>query len=99
VKVFSKVNLANAHITELLNAVQIVLPKPRVEEDLGLINGLMSLNLSTNFYWFQQNSTHVFKFGVNDSGWVMVDNKDNFMMSQLFRVCNIGEEEALMTGI
>jgi hypothetical protein len=57
-----------------------------------------NLNLTSNFFWFQQNSTNVFKFNLNESNWVLVQNKDNFITSQLFRVCITGQEEALITG-
>jgi hypothetical protein len=84
----------------LLEAVQIILPKHKLEEDLAMINNEMgSLNLSSNFFWFQQNSKNVFKFNINESEWVLVQNKDNYQMTELFRVCIIGQEEALITGI
>jgi hypothetical protein len=83
----------------LLDAVQIILPKFKIEEDLSAINNEMeSLNLSSNFIWFQQNSTNVFKYNVNDSEWILIQNKDNYLMSELYRVCITGQEEALITG-
>lgn len=56
------------------------------------------LALNQNFYWFQQNTNNIYKLALNESDWVMMQNNDNFVVKEMFRVCITGPDEALLTG-
>lgn len=59
-----------------------------------------NLNINQNFYWFQQNSTNVYRMNLTENySWMLVENKDNYMSKEMYRVCIIGPDEVLITGI
>ena len=36
---------------------------------------------------------------LNETDWLLTENKDNYVAKEMFRVCMIGADEALITGI
>ena len=66
---------------------------------MGFLNeNLESLNLNNNFYWFQQNSKNIYRMCLGETDWLLTENKDNYVAKEMFRVCMIGPEEAIITG-
>ncbi len=74
------------------------MPEFSVEDDLDLNKNMEELNINCNFYWFQQNSKNIYKFNLNESEWILVENRDNCLINEMFRVCYINSNEALLTG-
>ncbi len=35
---------------------------------------------------------------LNETDWLLTENKDNYVAKEMFRVCMIGPDEALITG-
>jgi hypothetical protein len=56
------------------------------------------LNISSNFFWFQQNSKNIYKMCLNETNWLLIENKDNYVSKEMFRVCMVGPDEALIIG-
>jgi hypothetical protein len=67
--------------------------------DLFLLHDeLEHLNLSNCQLWFQQNTKNIYKKNLGESDWIMIENKENYVFGEMFRVCMIGSDEALITG-
>lgn len=98
---FSK-NIVDVHLVELIESLKVIIPQCNVSnsEDVGLINENMeNLNLTNNFFWFQQNSKNIYTMCLSETDWLLTENKDNYVAKEMFRVCMIGPEEALITGM
>jgi hypothetical protein len=93
-------NLVNYQLSEIPNCIKVILPKN--SEDIiditAISDNMDTLSINTNFLWFQQNSNNVYKMNLNDSDWILIENKDNYKLQEMFRVCIINAEEALITG-
>jgi hypothetical protein len=91
--------VVDKHLLELLNSVKVNLPKAEQSYEINEINEEMEhLNINGDFFWFQQNSRNVYKMCINEGNWQLIDNKDNYTLSEMYRICQIGPEEALITG-
>jgi hypothetical protein len=88
---------------EIMNTVRIMIPNlnniSHSNEIFSLNQDMESLRINNLIFWFQQNSKNAYKLNLNECDWIMTENKDNFVFKEMFRVCMINSEEALITGI
>lgn len=69
------------------------------QSELFILNDeLENLNLSNCQIWFQQNTKNIYKKNLGETDWMMIENKENYLFGEMFRVCMIGSDEALITG-
>jgi len=85
----------------LIESLKVIIPSQnKTPIEVGILNeNLENLNLNNNFYWFQQNSKNIYRMCLNETDWLLTENKDNYVAKEMFRVCMIGTDEALITGI
>jgi len=90
--------LVDEEITEIVNSCKVIIPKVTPIEIFSINEELESLHINNSIYWFQQNSKNVYKKNMNETDWILTENKDNYVFKEMFRVCMINSEEALITG-
>ena len=59
---------------------------------------LQNISLENNFFWFQYNSCRILNKNINETEWKQVPNTTSFKFVELFRICLVSPNSALITG-